>query len=64
MFNAPPQDNPQAARADDTPVQEVKPGKLRFEVIEQGISGTLTSRVSPQPGRGPYNHHFAPARWK
>ena len=33
---APTQGNPQAARADNRPVQEVKPGKIRFEVIERG----------------------------
>jgi len=30
------QGNPQSARTDNTPVQEVKPGNLRFEVSERG----------------------------
>ena len=30
------QENPHVARADERPVQEVKPRKLRFEVIERG----------------------------
>jgi HlyD family secretion protein len=36
VIKAPPQVNPQAARADFGPVHEVKPRKLRFEVIERG----------------------------
>jgi len=33
---APAPENPRAARIDDRPVQEVKPGKIRFDVIERG----------------------------
>ena len=33
---APRQNNPQPVRGDDKPVQEVKPRKVRFEVIERG----------------------------
>jgi multidrug resistance efflux pump len=35
-INAPPRETSRAARANDRPVREVKPGKVRFEVIEQG----------------------------
>jgi HlyD family secretion protein len=33
---APPEENLKSAQANDRPVHEVKPGKLRFEVIERG----------------------------
>jgi RND family efflux transporter MFP subunit len=33
---APAQEKPRAAKIDDRPVQEVKPGKIRFEVSERG----------------------------
>jgi hypothetical protein len=35
-LKAPPRETPRAARADDRRTKEVKPGKVRFEVIERG----------------------------
>ena len=41
---APAQENPQAARADDRPVQEVKPGQAPVRSDRAGLSGSLPSQ--------------------
>jgi HlyD family secretion protein len=44
-LEAPPRETPRAARANDTPTREVKPGKVRFEVIERGELGPARAQV-------------------